>query len=66
MEVHDLDQIFRQWLSAMRPSTDDAVGTEHAPARPVRRRARPPSLPPMSLEWRREHEIATSKHQEDP
>ena len=63
--LHDLDHILRRWLVAMRLSTGRAVGTAHAQARPVKRWAGPPSLPPMSLEWRMEHDIASSKHQED-
>ena len=63
--LHDLDHIYRQWLSVRRLSTDGAVGSRSARARAGRSRARPPSLPPMSLKWRLEHELAASKHRED-
>lgn len=64
--LHDLDHMFRQWLSAMRLFAASASGTDRARARPAPSHASRPSLSAMSRTWLLEHEIASGKHRDDP
>ena len=64
--IRELEQIFRQWLSAIRLFTALGSAEDHPQAGAAPSRASRPSLPAMSHWWLVEHAIASGKQRAEP
>ena len=63
--IHDLDQLFRHWLSAIVLFGSHVHCETPARIPTTSSRTRRFSLPTMSQTWLLEHEIASGKHQDE-